>query len=70
MLSPTLIYCQLDDQLKESQEYQTQRAYLEDYLNRNEQKALILHLDEVVAINKRKGIFAPYNSFQKTILLN
>ncbi len=59
MLSPTLIYCQLDDQLKESQEYQTQRAYLEDYLNRNEQKALILHLDEVVAINKRKGIFAP-----------
>jgi hypothetical protein len=59
MLSPTLIYCQLDDQLKESQEYQAQRAYLEDYLNRNEQKALILHLDEVVAINKRKGIFAP-----------
>lgn len=59
MLSPTLIYCQLDDQLKESQEYQAQRAYLEDYLNRNEQKALILHLDEVVAINKRKGILVP-----------
>ena len=59
MLSPTLIYCRLDDQLKESQEYQVQRAYLEDHLNRNEQKALILHLDEVVAINKRKGILVP-----------
>ncbi len=59
MLSPTLIYCQLDDQVKESQEYQAQRSYLEDYVKRNEQTALMLNLEEVVAINKRKGIHAP-----------
>lgn len=45
MLSPTLVYCQLDDYEKQKEFYEAERKYLDEFVERNQHNTLILSIN-------------------------